>query len=317
MANHTGGTVSVINTATRTVISTIRAAGLVNPTAIAITNDGDGNDNDERVFVTDFFAKLIPGGPGEGFDNGKRGAVFTFPVNNPNNVQRINIDPLNNSGFTADRTLFCPDGNPNLHDPIFCPDENAPITSPEITQDPQGAFPNQLQSLLIRNIFLYVPSIGAAPEPPVRFNVNVQGLVNVVNTTNFTDVADRRTNLNAQVATEPPSVVGLNRTFLNDLVDIDATLDAAPTFLLVSRGGDYVIKAQINPFTLDLDINAPNNVVRYQTGHIPNGVVVSTDGRRAYTNNEVGMSVTAINLNQRHRHSKGYPLEYAARAWHL
>ena len=37
-------------------------------------------------------------------------------------------------------------------------------------------------------------------------------------------------------------------------------------------------------------------MVRFQTGHIPNGVVVSTDGRRAYTNNEVGMSVTAINL---------------------
>jgi YVTN family beta-propeller protein len=297
VANHTGGTVSVIDTATRTVIATITASGLINPTAIAITNDGDASDQDERVFITDFFAKLFPNGPGEGFDDGKRGAVFTFPVNNPNNVQRININPLNNSGFTADRTLFCPDGNPNPHDPIFCPDVNAPITSSKITQDPQGAHPNQLQSLLIRNLFLYVPSIGAAPELPVRFNVNVQGLVNVVNTTTLTDDAARRTNLNAQVAAEPPGG-GLNRTFLNDLVDIDATLGGAPTFLLVSRGGDYVIEARVG---LDgkLDIDAPDHVARYQTGHIPTGVVVSTDSRRAYTNNEVGMSVTAIDLLNR------------------
>lgn len=197
VANHTSGTVSVIDSATRTVIATITAASLINPTAIAVTNDGDVSASDERVFVTDFFAKFIPNGPEEGFDNGKQGAVFSWPVNNPANVQRININPLNNSGFTADRTPFCPDGNPNLHDPIFCPDVNAPINSSKITQDPQGAHPNHLQSLLIRNVFLYVSSIGATPEPPMKFNVNVQGLVNVVNTTTFTDVATRRTNLNA------------------------------------------------------------------------------------------------------------------------
>lgn len=293
VACHTGGTILVINPNTRNILDTVSDPRLVNPTAIAITNDGDGNDGDERVFVSDFFAKLIPGGPGEGFDNGKRGAVFTFPVNNPNNVQRININPLNNSGFTANRAPFCPDGNPNLHDPIFCPDVNAPIDSPEITADLQGAFPNQLLSLLIRGNFLYVPSIGAAPEPPVRFNVNVQGLVNVVNRSTLTDVAARRVNLNAQVATEPPSTAGLNRTFLNDLVDVDATLDQE-IFLFVSRGGDYVMKASLSGGVLD--IGAPNDVVRYRTGHLPTGVVASTDGRRAYTNNEVGMSVTAINL---------------------
>ena len=31
-----------------------------NPTALAITNDGDGNDADETVFVTQIFAELDP-----------------------------------------------------------------------------------------------------------------------------------------------------------------------------------------------------------------------------------------------------------------
>src|SRR5207247_126822 len=37
-------------------------------------------------------------------------------------------------------------------------------------------------------------------------------------------------------------------------------------------------------------------VVRYQTGNIPNGVAVTQDGKRAYVNNEVNLSVTAIDL---------------------
>lgn len=296
VANHTSGSVSAINTATNTVSYNITASGLINPTAIAITNDLDADDTDERVFVTDFFAKLIPGGPGEGFDTGKRGVVFTFAVNAPTTVQQIFLNPLNDSGFDADRTPFCSHCNPLAHSNIFCPNVTALCTSATITADPQAVFPNQLQALLIRNVFLYAPSIGAQPEPPVRFNVNVQGLVNVANRITLLDVAARRTNLNAQVALEPLPPPITRHLFLNDLVAIDATLNASPVFLLVSRGADYVIQAQVNPFTLQLDIDAPNNVVRYFTGHTPNGVVVSTDGRRAYTNNEVDMSITAIDL---------------------
>ena len=36
--------------------------------------------------------------------------------------------------------------------------------------------------------------------------------------------------------------------------------------------------------------------MRFQTGNLPNGVVISADGRRAYCNNEANVSVTAINL---------------------
>jgi YVTN family beta-propeller protein len=67
VANHTDGSVSIIDTKTDRVIGTVPVGG--NPAALAI--DGD------RVFVTLFYARLIPGGPGESFDQGKEGVVKT------------------------------------------------------------------------------------------------------------------------------------------------------------------------------------------------------------------------------------------------
>lgn len=298
VANFTRGAVSVVNLASRQVVRTIFVGG--NPFAIAVTNDGDGDDLDERVFVTRFFAQLIPGGPGEGFDNGKRGGVRTFPVSKPNSVTSVFLAPFNNTGFTANRTNFCPQTIPPplvLHDDIFCPDLNAPPGDPAIIADPQGAFPNQLGAALIRSNFLYLPNIGAQPEPPVVFNVNVQGLVNLVNTNTLSEALGRRVNINQQIATEiqPANpTASLDRLFAGDFVAIDAN-QSATTFLIVSRGNNYVIRAALD-VNGRLNIGAPDNVVRFQTGNNPTGVVISGNGQRAYVNNQFNVSVTAINL---------------------
>jgi YVTN family beta-propeller protein len=294
LANHTEGSVGVINTAEQTYLGALPLGG--NPTAIAITNDGDTDELDETVFITQFFAELIPGGPGEGFDTGKRGIVTALAL--PNLVPvRIPLSPLSNIGFTADRTNFCSQTAPVApHSNIFCPDPTAPAGSTAITQNPQGAFPNQLSSALIRDNRLWLPNIGASPSPPVVFNVNVQGLVHVVDTAALSEVAGEHVNLNAQVATEPLPIVptqSLAHLFLNDIVAIDADL-RGDVFLIVSRGGNYVIRATRDA-TGKLTIGSPD-VIRFQTGNIPNGVVISTDGRRAYVNNEVNVSVTYIDL---------------------
>ena len=297
VANHTAGTVSIIDPGTRSVLGSIPVGG--NPTAVAITNNGDADDQDERVFVTQFFAELIPGGPGEGFDTGKRGIINTLTVADPAIVSRITLSPLANAGFTANRTSFCPQTNPNLHRPdvaLFCPDVTAPAGSPVITQDPQGAFPNQLLSAVIRGNRLFLPNIGAAPEPPVQFTVNVQALVHVVDTTRLVEQTALHVNLNSEIATEPlPAnpTASLARLFGNDLVAIDANA-AGTAFLIVSRGGNYVVRASLDA-NGKLILGAPN-VVRFQTGNLPNGVVISADGRRAYANNEANVSVTAMDL---------------------
>src|SRR5262249_23709801 len=160
-------------------VDTVDVGG--NPTAIAISNDGDREDQDETVFVTRFFAEPVPGGRGEGFDDGKRGVVIAFGVSRSAPPAPVFLSPMRDSGVTADRSAFCPQFDPQAHSDLFCPDPTATDPASDvIAKAPQGAFPNQLQSLVMRNGLLYVPSIGASPEPPVVFNVNVQALVHVV-----------------------------------------------------------------------------------------------------------------------------------------
>ena len=116
VANHTEGTVSIINTGSRTVVGKVNVGG--NPTAIAITNDGDAAGvADERVFVTQIFAELDPdfvdpvfNGNGEVRDLGKRGVVHTFQVQAGNanpTITKITLAPIADSGFIANRTAFC------------------------------------------------------------------------------------------------------------------------------------------------------------------------------------------------------------------
>src|SRR5262245_24019717 len=113
VANHTDGTVSLIDTGSDEVVGTAPVGG--NPVAIAV----DGG----RVFVPDFYARLIAGGPGEGFDNGKEGVVKTFTLANPADVTEITLSPLADSGFTADRSNFCnATRDPDPVNQTFCPD---------------------------------------------------------------------------------------------------------------------------------------------------------------------------------------------------
>ena len=225
VANHTAGTVSIINASIRSprVIDTVNVGG--NPFAIAVTDTG-GRRNNQRVFVTDFYARLIQGGPGEGFDTGKEGIVKSFRVGNPGaSIVTTRLSPLADSGFTADRRPFCNvSRDPDPVNQTFCP--NPAITdpaSPVINADPQAVFPNQLFSALIRGNRLFLPNIGAQPEPPVQFTVNVQALVHVVNTTG-TPAEDPagHVNLNDQIKNETVTT-GLGQLFANDVVAIDAT----------------------------------------------------------------------------------------------
>lgn len=295
VANHTNGTVSIIDTKTLVVIDTVVLGG--NPTAVAISHDGDRDDEDETVYVTQFFAELVPGGPGETFDTGKQGVVHAFSVAG-GGANKITLAPMANAGFTADRKLFCTATNAGAHSNAFCPDVNiTDPSSPVLTQDPQGAFPNQLHALTLRNGRLYVPSIGAGPEPPVKFNVNVQSLVHVVDALGLADLPALTVNLNAQVKTEAAPAdptTSLGKLFGNDIVAIHANVGGT-VFFVVSRGGNFVFRC-----TLDgagaLTIGAPD-VVRFQTGNLPTGIVVSTDGKRAYTNNSANLSMTAIDLD--------------------
>jgi len=310
VANHTEGTVSIIDTAGWTVWGTVVVGR--NPTAIAITDKGTGHIADDTVFVTQIFAELNPDfkdpkfdGNGEARDLGKRGVVHAFPAGNANPpLTPIYLAPLPDSGFSANRVApnnFC-NTVPPAQSNIFCPRPDLPATDPANTNNPQGVYPNQLLSVVIRGHLLYVTAIGPQPEPPEVFNVNVQALVYAVDTDALAEVAvgEKFKNLNVQIAKEaaapPPS---LDKTFGNDLVAIDAD-GAGDTLLIVSRGGNQVFRAHlVDPATGQLNIlNAAGDRVdcRLQTGNLPSGVAMRQDGTRAYANNEANCSVTSMNI---------------------
>jgi DNA-binding beta-propeller fold protein YncE/mono/diheme cytochrome c family protein len=313
VANHTEGTVSILVTSdplNPILDGAVQVGG--RPTAIAITDQGPGNVT--TVFVTEIFAELNPdfkdptfNGNGEARDLGKQGVVYAFPAGNSNPpISKITLKPLADSGFSANRSGFqaIPPNNfcntvPPAQSSIFCPRPDLPASDPANTNNIQGVFPNQLLSALIRGDRLYLPNIGAQPEPPEIFNANVQALVYNVDVDSLAERVAEHVNLNKQIAVEtaapPPS---LAKTFGNDIVAIDGN-SAGDTFLIVSRGGNQVFRAKRDLATNKLNIlNAAGTAVdcRIQTGNLPSGVAIRQDGTRGYANNEANFSVTSMNI---------------------
>ena len=148
VANHTDGTVSIIDTASATVVGAVNVGR--NPTALAITNKGTGNISDDTVFVTQIFAELNPNfkdptfdGNGENRDLGKQGVVQAFPVGNANPpITKITLAPLADSGFNANRVTpnnFCSAARPpNLSSSARDPND---LNRPHKHEQPAGGVP--------------------------------------------------------------------------------------------------------------------------------------------------------------------------------
>jgi hypothetical protein len=65
------------------------------------------------------------------------------------------------------------------------------------------------------------------------------------------------------------------------------------SYVSAMRGDSlYILQAKLKDGKLD--IGAPDNVVRFQTGNIPSGIVVG--GKHAYVNNRVNLSVSILDL---------------------
>jgi len=298
VANFSDGTVSVIDTSTNAVTQTISLGppGGFTPHGLLCTNNGDANDNDETLFVSDFWGRPTQGrNPDntEGFDDGRQGRIARISLNNS---QSSGITLLNSvlAGFTQDRTLFTPGVAPS---PPFKNTFAAPPGS-NVTAVPSRAFYNQIQSLEQdpdQPGRVYCTTIAAQPEPPNRFNVNVQAVIGRIGV-DGTDQGGQ--NLNALIApeTQPADAsTTLTRSFMADTVDLAIRNNIA---LFVSRGGSYLLKASVNDAdgSFSLNNSATQPAVRIPTGNIPNGVVMSADGTRAYANNQVDRSFSAIDL---------------------
>ena len=169
VTNTRSATVRVISTVSNTVTSTISGVG-PEPRGIAITHGGNiTTDAQQTVYVTDFLALPSGNGHPDGFDDAKTGYVTAISVANDTVITTIKLNTVADTGFKAAGDALnhiAPPANPQTTDFTFT----------------TGAYPNQLNNLATHGNFVYLPNTGASPNGPVRFNVNVQSLVSVINT---------------------------------------------------------------------------------------------------------------------------------------
>jgi YVTN family beta-propeller protein len=287
VANASSNNISVIDTKSDRVVKTITGVG-TNPYALAITNNGDFNDNDERVLVTNFLAQYRPGSIRPGFDDGKVGQVFVISVGTDAVDGIITLDPVQDTGFRSNgsalkRIPAGPANNPNL------------VTT--------GAFPNILNSIVIKGNRAYVPATGSSPDGPVLFNVNVQSLLTVIDLQANRD-ANLTTNMNFGINFEPDKFdpQGNPLTRFVTVPYAIAFKKGENTGYMVSALSDMIVKVDLDPNTGKGTINAPKaandpgNIVRILVGKNPRGIVIRDDDTRAYVMNYVSRDVSVVDI---------------------
>ena len=338
VANASDNTVQVINTALNRVVKTIPVGR--SPRALAVTNDGDGLDRDERLYVANFFARprhgFVPPGTGnlggasgpaaafpagargrpvvgEGiFDNSREGVVDIVSLNTNAVVDRVLLGPVADTGFNLARGAFVNTTPTDAPRTVFA-DGATDGAVPQAT----GAFPNLLQSLVLFRDRGFVPNTAASPEPPLRFNVNVQSLVSVFDLDSNNEIKAQTFNMNRGINFDLPAGLldaqirdNTERMFPSVPVDI-ACSEATNKCWVVSQGSDFIVR-------MDFDangkptINAPSApgpfevspVVRIFTidpanplrGRNPRGIVLNRQGTRGYVFCPTTRDVVVANL---------------------
>ena len=274
VTNARSNSVTVINARNNHLIKTIEGVG-IEPRALAITNDGDGNDDDETVFVTQFLA-LPLAGKVDGTDDAKAAFVTMISTRTDSVIGRIQLDPIPDTGFKAfgDALARIPVG------------PTAIFTT--------GAYPNQLNNIAVKGRFAYVPNTGASPNGPVRFDVNTQSLLHVIDRAAGTD-AHQTINMHRAVALQ----TGAPKTFITQPWAMAFKHDSDEGYV-ISAASNIVVKIAANPSTgapaVLSDPADPTRVLQIPTGSNPRGIVINEDDSLAYVMNYVSRNVTVINL---------------------
>jgi mono/diheme cytochrome c family protein len=156
--------------------------GLAHPRAIVVTNNGDRNDADETVYVTEFFAQRDPtvmiGNDGANSDITHQGVVYRFGLGAGHPVGGIiRIPPVANTGFQDSRG------------------QNA------------GCFPNQLFAMKINNNRVFISASCESPRGPT----GPAGMAPMIDTRNF---KTQMFSIIAQIDTRTNMVIPANTVVL-------------------------------------------------------------------------------------------------------
>lgn len=258
------GRVSVIDTATMTVVDTID--GPQHPRGLAVTNDGDDEDDDERLIVPEFFGEPQPGG--EASDTGRQGRIRTYALVDLAPGDPVVLSPVD-SGF----------GDPSA------------MTSP-----------NQLYNVAIAGDRLFVPSVSVSPAPPVSFNTNVQPVLYVASLDTLTQDDSELGTQNLARLVRDQIAEPTDRLFLADIVDVAFVSDDIAYVL--SRGTNVVQRIELNEATgvsIGSSFNDQIDLGPAPAGSsdgcaAPTGIAINHANDRAYVNCWVSRRLGVIDL---------------------
>jgi len=203
--------VSVIDTSTMTISA---AFNVDRPRALLVTNNGDANDDDETLAITQYFGTPVAGR--ESKDDGRTGTIAIVKLADLTTTSAITLSPID-SGFA----------------------KNGDAAQGTVTTSP-----NQLSAIATSNGRLYVTSVSASPEGPTRFDNNVFPVVYVADLASGQEVRDATgtTNLARKVYDAIPAPTPASPRFVpGDLADIDF-LGASNVAYTVGRAGDVMVR---------------------------------------------------------------------------
>jgi YVTN family beta-propeller protein len=294
VANQSSATVSVINTARDLVFRTITNVGS-KPHGLAITADG------AKIYVTQFLALKPAGDPrpltqSEGADDGREGRVTVIDGVTNRVVKTVILPPLADVG-----AAFKSDGNTLAREPLTGVFDNV-----------VGAFPNLLESIVIRENIAYIPNTCSSPNGPFRFNVNVQSCLSTIESGQ--DVQAFPTlNMNVGVNFEPVGIKLFNTNpffvaFKRSAAEGFVALGATDRLLRVTLGGDGA--PTINP---PASAGDPGNIIRIQLkdpveilqpdpadtigGKNPRGLVLNSTDTRAYVMDFTSRDIAVVDVS--------------------
>ena len=261
--------VSVIDLATMTIETTLPVD---RPRALYVTNNLDENDDDETLIVTQFYGVSTPGN--EAKDDGRTGKVRAYSLADLTTYKSIVLAPID-SGFPKGGVA----GNPTVH-----------------------ASPNQLTAIAVANNRVYLTATEASPEGPARFDNNLFPVIHVADLASLTEVtgAGGTTNLARKIYDAIPSPTAASPRFIpGELSDLDFVANSNVAYA-IGRAGDVMVRVT---FGATVDIGSTQNKEIDLAGsdalgkcQAPTGVVVDTEGQRAYVNCWVTRRLAVVDL---------------------
>jgi YVTN family beta-propeller protein len=247
------------------------------PRGLAVTVDNS------KLYVTRFLSFVKAGGT-QGTNAGKEGAVCRLDISTSAATITGSV-----TGFT----------------PIALAPQDSGFNG-------EQAYPNQLQSIVIRGDQAYLPNIASAPAAPLRFNADTHAFVNIVNGAASSSQTDGGA-LNLHLGARVPEAGKSRLFFANPWAVAFSNQAGSGNAYVVSSASDLVVKLNVDASgvltftngvstTRYIDLNEPGSVTTggRGAGKNPLGIVVrniAPGNNKAYVMNYVSRNVSVLNLD--------------------